>query len=341
VAITRVSNVAYITGFEHLFDDEEAHVALVTSDSAVLFTDSRYSEAAQVAAEATPWEIVVVRDEIRRAVCTRARELSAARLCVESSIAHSAFEAYSAAFDGAVEAVSDWVETIRCVKQPEEIDRIATAQRLTDRAFEHIVGVVAPGSSERDIALEIEFFMRREGSDGVAFSPIVASGPNSAMPHAKVTDRVLERGDFVKMDFGARVDGYCADMTRTVVLGPASERQREIYDAVLAANTAGIAAVRPGASGKAVDGAARAIIDARGFGGYFTHGLGHGVGMDVHEQPRVGPRAAETLQAGSVVTIEPGIYIGGYGGVRIEDLVVVEEGGPRVLTTSPKSLIEV
>ena len=341
VAVVRPANVAYLTGFEGVFDGEEAHIALVTTAAALLFTDSRYATALQAAAQGTPWEIVVVRDEMRQAVCARAQQLGAEWLGVEASVAHSAFESFSACFGGSVESVSDWVETIRCVKEPAEVERIAAAQELTDRAFAHILGALAPGRAERDIALELEFFMRKEGSEGVAFSPIVASGPNSAKPHATVTHRELQSGDFVKLDFGARVDGYCADMTRTVVVGTASERQREIYSAVHDANLAGIAAVRGDVAGKAVDGAARGVIDARGFGEYFTHGLGHGVGMEVHELPRVGPRATGELPAGSVITIEPGIYVPDFGGVRIEDLVVVEPDGARVLTASPKSLIEV
>jgi Xaa-Pro aminopeptidase len=190
------------------------------------------------------------------------------------------------------------------------------------------------------VALELEFFMRRAGSEGVAFAPIVASGPNSARPHATPSERALSDGDFVVLDFGARVGGYCADMTRTVVIGSASERHREIYDAVLTANAAGAAAVRADSLGSEIDAAARAVIVERGFGEYFGHGLGHGVGREVHELPGLGPRSTLPVPLGSVVTIEPGIYVPGFGGVRIEDLATVEAGGARILTRSTKSLLE-
>jgi Xaa-Pro aminopeptidase len=199
---------------------------------------------------------------------------------------------------------------------------------------------VRAGVTERHIALELEFFMRREGSEGVAFDPIVASGPNSALPHAKVTDRVLATGDFVKMDFGARIGGYCADMTRTVIIGTASTRQVEIYEAVLSANLAGIEAVEAGRPGRSIDATARAVIESAGMGSLFGHGLGHGVGREVHELPGVGPRSSKAVPLGSVITIEPGVYVEGFGGVRIEDLIVVERSGARVLSRSPKNLIE-
>jgi Xaa-Pro aminopeptidase len=182
--------------------------------------------------------------------------------------------------------------------------------------------------------------MRRRGSEGVAFPPIVASGPNSALPHASPGPRTLGGGDFVVLDFGARVDGYCADMTRTVVIGKASDRQREIYNVVLAANATGAAAVRAGIPGREIDAAAREIVVAAGYGEDFGHGLGHGVGLEVHELPGVGPRSEDLVPLGSVITIEPGIYVPEYGGVRIEDLVVVEAEGSRVLTRSTKDLIE-
>ncbi len=182
--------------------------------------------------------------------------------------------------------------------------------------------------------------MRLHGSEGVAFPPIVASGPKSALPHAHPGSRKIARGDFLKMDFGARVGGYCSDMTRTVAIGVASARQREIYETVLAANLAGIAAVRPGLAGREIDAVARAVIDAAGFAENFGHGLGHGVGLEVHELPGLGARSTAAVPLGSVVTIEPGVYVPGFGGVRIEDLVVVEAAGARVLTRSTKELIE-
>lgn len=340
VLVSKASNVIYMTGFDRIFDEEEAHVAVVTQDQAVLYTDSRYADAARTAAAGTDWEIVRTHDSVFKEACASLSERGIRRLGAESSIAHERFERIIAAFDGEVVSASGWVEAIRAIKEPDEIRRMQAAQCLTDLAFNHILGAVGVGRTEHEIALELEFFMRKEGSEGVAFPAIVASGPNSAMPHAKVTTREIERGDLVKLDFGARIDGYCADMTRTVVIGAADERQKELYNVVLAANLAGISAAGPGLAGKELDAIARAVIVEHGFGDRFGHGLGHGVGLDVHESPRVGPRSNDTLVIGNVVTIEPGVYIPGYGGVRIEDLVVIEEGGGRVLTASEKSMIE-
>lgn len=334
-------NVAYLTGFMGVFDEEDAHAAVVTEDSLVLYTDGRYAEAAREAASCTEWKVVTPARNMYATLCSDLVRDGIGAIAIEESVPYGRFRFVSREFDGNVVAVDQWVEEIRQVKDADEIECIADAQRLTDQAFSHVLGLLKPGVSERDIALEIEVFMRRNGSDGVAFAPIVASGPNSSRPHAKVTDRVVEPGDFVKLDFGARVRGYCADMTRTVVVGAASERQREIYAAVLAANLAGIGAVSAGLPGSDIDAAARAVLIERGFGDLFTHGLGHGVGLEVHELPHVGPRGKKSVRAGSVMTVEPGVYEPGLGGVRIEDLVVVEETGPRVLTSSTKELIEV
>jgi len=340
VAVCRSVNVAYVTGFEGLIDAEDPHVALLTLERAVLLTDSRYSTVAAAAAQGTEWVVVEVREDLLVNACKQAAELGATSLAVESSISHARFERFTSAFSGEIIGVSDWVEQVRMIKSPDEVSRIAAAQQLTDRAFDRVLELIRPGMSEAELALELEFYMRREGSEGIAFPPIVASGPNSALPHAKVTDRSFSAGDFLKMDFGAKVDGYCADMTRTVVIGSASDHQREVYGTVLEANLAGIAAVRSGVEARAVDATARAVIVAAGYGDNFGHGLGHGVGMEVHEQPSVGPRGTAELQAGSVITIEPGIYLPGIGGVRIEDLIVVETSGARVLSRSPKTLIE-
>lgn len=340
LAVVDVRNVAYITGFEGVFDDEPAHVLLVTETAATLFTDSRYVSAATAAAEGSACEVRLVTTELIEWVCSAARDAGVKRLALESSLPYWRFGAFQERFGEQVVPAANWIEALREVKEPAEIERIVAAQEITDRAFEHIAGAIRSGASERDVALDLEFFMRRAGSDGVAFAPIVASGPNSALPHATPSGRVFAHGDFVVLDFGARVDGYCADMTRTVVIGKASERQREIYDTVLAANIAGASAVQAGLPGREIDAVARAVIAERGFGEYFGHGLGHGVGREVHELPGVGPRNDAAIPLGSVVTIEPGIYIPGFGGVRIEDLAVVEEAGARVLTRSTKDLLE-
>ncbi len=338
--VAQPANVAYVTGFEGVFHSEDAHVAVVSPDRARLYTDTRYFDKASEAAQGSVWEVCAARENLYVTVCDELSDQGISLIALESSVPYGRFRFVSERWGGNVRILDQCVEKIRQVKDPEEIERIAAAQQLTDRTFDHILGFARPGITEHVLALELEFYMRREGSDGVAFAPIVASGPNSAFPHASVTTRVLQNGDLLKLDFGARVDGYCADMTRTVVLGRADEQQRTVYQAVLDANLAGIAALAPGVPGRNVDRAARAVIEQRGFGERFGHGLGHGVGMQVHELPNMGPRASESLPEHSVVTVEPGIYIPGFGGVRIEDLVVVEQSGARVLTGSPKELLE-
>lgn len=339
--VRQPANLSYLTGFEGVFDDEPAYVALITADTSLLFTDNRYAEAARsAAATAHSWEVRVPKARVLAAACDEIVGSGADKVAMEESAPHSDFVFAEHRLGMSIRSASNWVEELRQVKEPEEIERISAAQDLTDRAFEHVLGFIRAGVSEREVALELEFFMRREGSEGVAFPPIVASGPNSALPHAKVTDRIIESGDLLKMDFGARVGGYCADMTRTVVIGRASERQREIYEAVLAANRVAIEAVAPGRLGSEIDQAGRDALVERGLGGLFTHGIGHGVGIEVHELPGVGPSGSSALRPGSVITIEPGAYEAGFGGVRIEDLVVVEEGGARVLTRSAKGLLE-
>ena len=334
------TNIAYLTAFDGVFDGEDAHAVVITAEDTRIYTDSRYAEAVTAAAVGTDWVVRLPPQNLYVTLCEELSDAGAESLAIEESVAYGRFRFISERFSGNVTVVDQWVEEVRQSKEPAEVERIRAAQELTDQAFEHILDVVRPGAVERDIALELEVFMRRAGSDGVAFPPIVACGENSSRPHARASDRVIQPGDFVKMDFGARVDGYCADMTRTVVVGTASARQREIYDAVLAANLAGIAALRPGVPGSSVDAAARAVLEAAGFGEYFGHGLGHGVGRDVHELPSVGPRASKSLLAGCVVTIEPGVYVPGFGGVRIEDLVFVGEPQVQVLTRTKKELLE-
>jgi Xaa-Pro aminopeptidase len=193
---------------------------------------------------------------------------------------------------------------------------------------------------ESEVAAELEYRMRREGATGFAFETIVASGPRSSLPHGRASDRLLAGGDFVTLDFGAQVDGYCSDITRTVVVGRASPEQKDIYDLVLRAQLAGVDAVQPGRAGSEVDAAAREIIARAGHGEHFGHGLGHGVGIVVHEAPRLAPAVEAKLEPGMVTSVEPGVYVPGWGGVRIEDLVLVTGDGCRVLTGSPKELLE-
>lgn len=333
-------NVAYLTAFDGVFDEADAHAAIITDDACLLYTDGRYAEAVREAALGTDWVIRVPAENLYSTACSELASAGVASLAIEESVPYGRFRYVSQCFDGNVEPVDQWIEEIRQVKSAEEIARISRAQELADDAFEFLLGMLKPGLSERDVALKLEFEMRRRGAEAVSFPPIIASGPNSSRPHAGVTSRCIQPGDFVKMDFGAKVDGYCSDMTRTVVVGTASDGQRDVYEAVKAANEAGLRTARAGIPGSEVDAAARKVIEERGYGPLFTHSLGHGVGMEVHELPTLGPRGTKSLRAGSVVTIEPGVYEPGVGGVRIEDLIVVEEAGVRVLSRSTKDLIE-
>lgn len=349
VAIVSPANVAYLTGFERVFDDEPSAVCVVCHDDAVVYVDSRYVEAAEEAAralardagrESDAWRVVGPEADVWERALADVEADGAGRLALEDSVPHARFAKVLARHAGEVVAAAGWVERIRIVKEAEEVERIATAAALADDAFEHVLGIIGPGRTEAEIAWDLELYMRRNGAEGLAFPPIVASGPNGSRPHAKLSDRALEPGDLVTLDFGARLDAYCSDMTRTVAVGTPTEELRSIYETVLASNEAGLKAVGAGKTGMEIDAAARGVIETAGLGEHFGHGLGHGVGLEVHELPRLSPLGREVVPSGAVVTIEPGVYVPGVGGVRIEDLVVVDESGARSLTRSPKHLIE-
>jgi Xaa-Pro aminopeptidase len=234
--------------------------------------------------------------------------------------------------------VEGLVERLRAVKEPEEIARITAASVLADEAFEHVIAQGLSGRTERRVALAIDHEMRERGAQRAAFETIVAAGAHGALPHAQPRDVAIERGELVVIDWGAELDGYCSDSTRTLATGEIDPEAREIYDLVLEAQLAGLRAVRPGAGGREVDGVARGVIEAAGHGEHFGHGLGHGVGLEVHEGPRLSQRSDDVLRAGNVVTVEPGVYLPGRLGVRIEDLVVVTETGCEILGGIPKEL---
>ncbi|MDO8915430.1 MAG: aminopeptidase P family protein [Coriobacteriia bacterium] len=339
--VTLPVNMRYLTGFEGVFDEGIAAAVLVTADVARFYTDFRYAEAAKVAAAGTPWAVHIQADSLYVEICRELRAEGISTLTIEDSVPFGRFKFISEQFIGRVVVAEHQIEDLRQVKETAEIEAIQRAAALTDRAFDHILGFIRAGMREVDIAVELEGYMRMNGSEGLAFDSIVASGPNSARPHAGVTDRVINDGEFLKLDFGARVDGYCSDMTRTVMVGEATAEHRRIYDAVLLANEAAIAGARAGMAGSDIDAIARDLLTAKGFGENFGHGLGHGVGLAVHELPSLGRASRGPVRSGSVVTIEPGVYLPGFGGVRIEDLVVVEDGGVRLLSHSPKELIQV
>jgi Xaa-Pro aminopeptidase len=230
------------------------------------------------------------------------------------------------------------LEDLRVRKEPEELERIRAAARVADEAFEEVVGAGIAGRTERDVALDLELAMRRRGAEAPSFPPIVAAGAHGALPHAAPRDVAIPEGVLVVVDWGAQLDGYASDCTRTVATGDVDPRDAEVYDVVRRAQEAALAAVRPGPTGREVDAVARKLIDAAGHAEHFGHGLGHGVGLEVHEGPRLSMQSDTRLEAGMVVTVEPGVYVPGAVGVRIEDLVVVGDGEPEVLTSVPKDL---
>ena len=234
---------------------------------------------------------------------------------------------------------SKWILMPRMVKDEEELAKLEQAEHIGDAAFSHILDILKPGVSEREIALELEFFMKKQGASKLSFDTIVASGSNGSMPHARVTDRLLQSGDFVTMDFGCVYQGYCSDMTRTVAIGTPTDEMKKVYQIVLDANLRAMEQIAAGKKCSDIDAIARGYIAEQGYGAYFGHGLGHGVGLDIHEEPRFSPKCDVITAENMVITDEPGIYLPGQFGVRIEDLVVVKENGYRKLSQSDKKLI--
>ncbi len=233
------------------------------------------------------------------------------------------------------------LELLRQVKKEEELEKLRIAESIGDKAFAAILPKIKVGMTELELAAELEYAMKKNGAEGFSFDTIVASGLNSAKPHHRPCSKKLEEGDFITMDFGCLYQGYCSDMTRTVVLGKASEEQKKVYQTVLDAQLTGLKTVKAGLLGSWVDEAARKVIAEAGYGAYFGHSLGHSVGLYIHESPNLSPSEKTVLKAGMIETVEPGIYIEGFGGVRIEDMVIVTENGCENLAHSPKELIEI
>ena len=231
------------------------------------------------------------------------------------------------------------LDTLRLSKDEEELDAMRRAQKITDDTFQALLPVIRPGMTERQIAARLVFELLDRGGEAVSFNPTVAAGPSGSKPHARPGDRVLERGMFLTLDFGCKVEGYCSDMTRTVAVGPPTDEMRAVYAAVLEAQEAGIRAARAGVTGSGMDGAARAVLEAAGYGAFFTHNLGHCMGLENHEGPNAAPNDHRPLPAGTVISVEPGVYLPGRFGVRIEDILVLREGGCENLTRSSKELI--
>ena len=332
--VTRLVNVRYLTGFTG-----SNAALLVTADQAVLATDGRYITQSE---EQSPDVERVIDRQCAAALVTRAGKNGVHRLGFEDHDLSVALHAALAALDGAPELVrlATPVEVLRTVKDDGEIELLRTACAISCSALEALLPSIVAGRTERDVARDLENRMLDGGADRPAFETIVATGANSAIPHHRPTDREIEVGDLLKIDFGALYRGYHADCTRTFMMGrEPAPWQREIFDVVRAAQRAGRHALAPGAELQAIDDAARDVVRQAGFGDQFTHGLGHGVGLEIHEAPLIGYTAEGRIDARTPVTVEPGVYLPGRGGVRLEDTLVVGEGEPELLTTTPKDLV--
>jgi Xaa-Pro aminopeptidase len=328
--VTKPANVRYLSQFR---TPEDARV-LVTPEDALLLTDGRYT--AQAAEESQlPVDIATGNFLDRVAELAKGKKLAVEADHLTVAQARDLKDKLGSELTLSKGLVGE----LRVRKSPKEIAALTAAAQLTDEAFEYILGVIRPGLSEVEVALELEQFMRKAGAERVAFAITVASGYRSSMPHGTASPKELKSGELITLDYGAVIDGYHADMTRTIALGSVPEAQQQMYQAVLESQEAALKALGPNQSGTAVDKVARDILSHHGLGEYFSHSLGHGVGLEIHEAPRLSFLKDDTLLPGMAVTIEPGAYIPGEYGVRIEDLCVITESGHERLSHSPKKLI--
>jgi len=334
LVISQPDNVRYLSGFTG------SGWLLISERDATLATDFRYVE--QAKQESPGFRIAEIKQELYNWLPGLALNLGWRKLGFEAThISHDAYQKLTEAFQAkqaAIElfATTGVVEQLRSIKAPEELAFITKAVELADTALEEAKAIIRPGMTEKETAWEIEKNLRQKGSEGVPFEIIVASGPDSALPHARPSEKAICADEPVIIDMGARISGYCSDLSRTLFLGRASDKFQKIYGIVRQAQAAAIDGVRPGMAASQADQLARSVIEEAGYGDAFGHGLGHGVGLAVHEFPRLGLTSSDSLADGMVFTIEPGIYLAGDGGVRIEDMVVLENGKARVLTGAAK-----
>ncbi|BBW95636.1 M24 family metallopeptidase [Geobacillus icigianus] len=331
--VTNGYNRRYLTGFTGT-----AGVALVSCDGAVLITDFRYVE--QATKQADGFEVVEHSGPIVKEIAHQVKRLGINRLGFEQeNVTYAAHQTYQEAIGAELVPTSSLVEKLRLIKSEAEIKIVKEAAAIADAAFAHILSFIRPGVTEIEVANELEFFMRKQGASSSSFDTIVASGYRSALPHGVASEKTIERGELVTLDFGAYYKGYCSDLTRTVAVGDISAELRTIYEVVLEAQRRGMAGLKAGITGKEADALTRDYIREKGYGDYFGHSTGHGIGLEIHEGPTLSFRSDAVLEPGMIVTVEPGIYIPGLGGVRIEDDTVITADGNEALTHSPKELI--
>ncbi len=334
IIINSPYNRRYITGFTG-----SAGTALITANKAVFITDFRYTE--QASSQASGFDIVEHKGGIAKEVSKLVSENNVKRLGFEKDYTtYSEYLSYQESFSAELVPVSGWIEELRMFKTPDELEVMKKAAKIADDAFSHIQNYIKPGVPEIEISNELEFFMRRQGATSSSFDTIVASGHRSALPHGVASDKKIASGELVTLDFGALYNGYCSDITRTVAVGEISVELKQIYDIVLEANLRGVKGTRPGITGKEADSLTRDYISEKGYGEQFGHSTGHGLGLEVHESPGLSYRSDIILKPGMVVTVEPGIYVQGLGGCRIEDDIVITDTGNERLTFAPKELIQ-
>ena len=334
ILLTDEKNQRYATGFP-IMDG----MVIVTKKRAVLITDSRYIEAAQKSVDP---EISLVlydnRHPLMRRVLEVLREDDAEKIGAEDGkLSYRQYLAYEKQLGVPLRPIKEMLAELRASKTEEELARMIQAQRISEKALEAVLPMLRPGMTEREAAAELIYHMLRNGSEGNSFDPIVVTGKNSSLPHGVPGDTVLRPGDFVTMDFGCIYEGYCSDMTRTVAIGYATDEMKNVYHTVLKAQLAGISAARAGVTGKCIDAAARQVITDAGYGPYFGHGFGHCLGLDIHEAPAANMRGNTPMPLNAVSSAEPGIYLPGKFGVRIEDVMILRETGAEVITRAPKN----
>ena len=328
--VTEVHNVRYVTGFTGSLG-----FLLITKKENIFVTDSRYQE--QAGKELKGWDIHIANGGMIKSVKNLSRKMGIRRLGFESTVSYEFFKWLSENLN--LKACKVLIEKLREIKDADEINLIKEAVRRAETAFQEIRPYIKQGIREGVIALRLEERLKKSGCKKIPFETIVASGSNSAMPHARPTEKKLNKGDLVIIDWGGEADGYFSDMTRTLLIdGENINKKKEIYQIVLEANKRGIANVSQGIKSSKVDGAVRNVINKAGYGKFFGHGTGHGIGLQVHELPRITQNTKELIKENMVFTIEPGIYLPGIGGVRIEDIIMVKPGGSKVLTRLTKQL---
>ena len=342
--LSSTSNKRHYSGFR-LSDAEGptsgfAGTLLVTRDASIILADSRYTE--QATQEAPGWDLVMTTGPLHEEVPALLVEHGIGALGMEAGVvSHADWSALAAAAPGTeLHDIGDELVPLRIRKSPEEIDAIGRACALTDACFDHLVAWIRPGMTEREVAWELEGYFRSHGAEGLAFDTIVLAGPRAAMPHGRPSEATVEPGNVLLIDFGCTVDGYRSDMTRTLLVGDVPDEIRRYHDAVREAQAAALDAVAIGVNGQDLDAIARKRIEREGVPSY-GHGLGHGIGRDTHEPPRLRASEAFTLEAGMVFSVEPGIYLPGMTGIRIEDIVALEADGPRLLTNAPREAITI